>query len=221
MPEGTIVETDLLQHVMYLKNTDGSDLTLDDIVPRMMALIFASMVSTAGHLNHLLVDLAGIGNMKMPAEIDNIASITDDTKMGETTLLEMLYEEQETVMKAHDNILSKACIDDMKLLDSTIRESLRFSTPTIQQARLCVNDGLLGEYAIEKGTMVVVSGVLAHSDPKIFEQPEQVYLLSLSLSLSSRLHSRILIVHPLLKFLSCFSLSRLSSLLFIICSSTR
>lgn len=158
-------EVDLLQYMLDVADTaTGEVVSPDCIAERAMTLIFSSMVTTAGVLNHVLCDLAGRGDDLMPA----CSASPPDAKR---TVWECLHAEQVAALRAADG-LNEQALEKLPLLTAFILESMRMGSMTVQQSRLCIKDGLLGGYVIEEGTLVFISGELAHKDPTTFPDPQ-------------------------------------------------
>mmetsp|Transcript_10200 Transcript_10200/g.24520 ORF Transcript_10200/g.24520 Transcript_10200/m.24520 type:complete len:521 (-) Transcript_10200:117-1679(-) len=119
-----------------------------EISDRFMALIFASMITTAGATTNCLNDLAGRQKER-----------------------EILVEEQKLIQQKDGDGLTYDALEDMPKLHAFIRESIRCAGLPIQSTRIAVKEGLqlsstYGEsegsaVTLPKGAMVAVSGILA------------------------------------------------------------
>jgi len=158
---------DFLTHLAKLRHKSP-----EDIAKRMMAFIFASMVTSAGALTHAIYDLAG-----RQKEWD------------------VLLNEQKIVIAKHGTDLTKAAMDDMPCLHAFIWESMRHAALPIQQARIVVaedgvilrsqkhqkkedsnsdeNNTKIEELFIPKGATVMMSGYLASTDETTIDCPNE------------------------------------------------
>lgn len=164
---------DLLQHLIML-NSGDSLISPEEVAERCMAVIFASMVTTAGAMVHLLNDLASRGSMKIswPPASDKQLDNEHVNATSTVTLWDALYMEQKEVLSRYDGNVNMSTISQLPLLSSFIKESMRMSGTVIQNARYCVSDGKIGEYAVKADTMVYLSGSLTNYDPSIFAYPD-------------------------------------------------
>jgi len=168
--DNTSLPKDFLSHLAKLKHKSP-----EDIAKRMMAFIFASMVTSASALTHAIYDLAG--------------------RKKEWTVL---LSEQKRVIKKHGNDLTKHAMDDMPYLHAFIWESMRVAAMPIQQARLATGkDGVVltsqtqkqthtknnenennekAEYEdsilIPKGASIMMSGYLSSIDKSVKRSDE-------------------------------------------------
>jgi cytochrome P450 len=158
-PTATMSTTKDFLSVMLQTKIGGQLLPAEHIADRCMALIFASMVTTAGALRHALYDLAGYWD----------------------TYADRLIQEQKYVMVTHGVEITPAAFDAMPLLTAFLYESMRLSALPIQQTRVCMTDGIKDQGLIEsnhnvrlpKGSTVCMSGFLATHDETIFDQPNE------------------------------------------------
>ena len=118
---------------------NGDSYSAEEISKYMLSLVFASMATTAGFMNHCLCDLAGRPNIQ-----------------------ELLFEEQKKIMDkySNDNNRSKLAVDDCHYLGAFIWETMRLSSLPLQQARCLLSDKKIGDILIKKDTMVMMSGML-------------------------------------------------------------
>lgn len=165
---------DLLQHLINFNSGDPSA-NPEAIADRCMAVIFASMLTTAGAMMHLLYDLAGRATMRIPRNLcqDKLSGLASSDNVTSTVMLwDALQAEQKEALARCDGTISTSTISELPLLSSFIKESMRMSGAVIQSARYCVNDGKIGELALNADTMVYLSGTLTNYDPSIFANPD-------------------------------------------------
>jgi len=147
---------DFLSHLAKLRHSP------DDIAKRMMAFIFASMITSAGALTHAIYDLAG-----------------RDKEWG------ALLKEQDGIMKKHGKELSKDALDDMPQLHAFIWESMRHAALPIQQARLAAGKGgvvlrsqtnnKINSVFIPEGASILMSGYLSGMDETTVERSNEFW----------------------------------------------
>ena len=158
---------DILEHLMNLR--DGSNpsamISPEEVAERCMTVIFASMVTTAGAMVHVIHDIAGRG--QMPVTVARPG--TDETHS--TTLWDALYDEQQYALKICEGVVSVRMMEYLPLLTSFIKESMRMSSLSIQSVRYAVSDGNFGGFALDSGTMVGMSGSLSSFNPDVYPHP--------------------------------------------------
>ena len=121
-------EADLLRYMIdYCDPVSGELLTPESVANQMCIMIFASMVTTAGLLNHCLCDLAGHGDMLLP-----LTSEEETLNMKQLTLWDALYTEQLTAIQADKGQHNFTTIDNLPLLASFTRESIRMGSAAMQ-----------------------------------------------------------------------------------------
>jgi len=166
---------DFLTHLSKLKKHSP-----EDIAKRMMAFIFASMVTSAGALTHAIYDLAG----------------RDDDEV-----FQVLVREQRDVIAKHGNTLSKDAFDNMPRLHAFVWESMRCAALPIQQGRIVTaKEGVIlrsqqevttpaknntttttttttttRSIRIPKGTTLLMSGYLASTDKTTVERSDEFW----------------------------------------------
>ena len=116
----------------------------EDLADRFLAMIFASMITTAGAMTNALYDLAG--------------------HQGEW---QVLLDEQADMIKEHGTAVTQKALQDMSKLHAFVMESIRCAALPIQQTRVVAKEGIelepgSGVY-LPKGAIVAISGILANT----------------------------------------------------------
>mmetsp|Transcript_27490 Transcript_27490/g.64146 ORF Transcript_27490/g.64146 Transcript_27490/m.64146 type:complete len:497 (-) Transcript_27490:209-1699(-) len=143
---GEPLPNDLLARLMEARDKKSGELhSPAAIAKRMMTLVFASMVTTAGVLAHALWDLSGRQEQWAP-----------------------LLEEQREVVCKHGSSLTKGALDDCEKLHAFLWESMRHASLPVQQARFAVKTFDLDGIEVPKGTMILMSGLLSSEDESVF-----------------------------------------------------
>ena len=122
--------------------------TADKIGDYMISVIFASMSTTAGVLTHVVFDIAGRPNFA-----------------------KRLRDETAKALKEGGGKVDAEFMTRTPNLTAFVRESVRLASLPIQGVRWSVKDTLVKDILIPKNTLVTNSGILAHYDETVFENP--------------------------------------------------
>lgn len=73
-----------------------------------------------------------------------------------------------------DSGVNAAKISQCHVLDSTIKETLRYHSPVPMLGRVPARDGVVlgGKYRVPAGTLVLTAPWLVHHDPRLWKDPE-------------------------------------------------
>ncbi|KAJ3049748.1 hypothetical protein HK097_009291 [Rhizophlyctis rosea] len=142
---------DMLQFLIDSRRPDGLPEPNDEILSRVFALIFASMITTTFRTWQFVYDIAG------NAEVQK-----------------QLYEEQLQVIAKHGTAFTKDAVSDMKLMDNCVRESLRLSVSVFASSRKAMQDVEFADGTqLPKGRMVMLAGYDIQRDPERYANPDE------------------------------------------------
>ncbi|GMH65984.1 hypothetical protein TrRE_jg10694 [Triparma retinervis] len=148
-PESIVDGSDVLSNVLKAKDPKtGEQPTADKIGDYMISVIFASMSTTAGVLTHVVFDIAGRPNFA-----------------------KRLRDETAKALKEGGGKVDAKFMERTPNLTAFVRESVRLASLPIQGVRWSVKDTLVKDILIPKNTLVTNSGILAHYDETVFENP--------------------------------------------------
>eukprot|EP00051_Salpingoeca_urceolata_P000791 m.36129 g.36129 ORF g.36129 m.36129 type:complete len:502 (+) comp10989_c0_seq1:273-1778(+) len=147
---------DMLETFLTTKYTgvnDGRSLNEDEISGLMIALLLAGQ-----HTSSTTASWMGFFICTVPG------------------LQEELYEEQQRVLKGHEGPLTLDVLNEMKLLWSVVRETLRLRPPLMQMMRRCRKPFTVEangkEYVIPVGAQVCVSPCINHRMEEEWVDPD-------------------------------------------------
>lgn len=149
------VWSDRPQHKDLLGAMIATDRPAEDLAQRLMPMIFASMVTSAGVLSHCLHDLAGRPEQWAALVAEQTHVLAEHSWSGKWT---------------------KTMLDACPYLHAFILESMRVAALPFQQARWTVKEHTFTnlnqkQNIVPKNTMVLMSGLLAHHDATVIKNP--------------------------------------------------
>jgi len=143
---------DLLDSLLEHQENNGTDSFTDqEIVDEYVSFFFAGM-DTTGHLVTMVVYL-----LHQHPEI--LSKVKEEVQKYYTGKLsgEITYED----------------INSMELLQLSVKETLRHSTPAPRIFRVSLKDHKLGSVNVKKGTLVAINMGMNNYNPNNFENPEK------------------------------------------------
>ncbi|KAJ3045936.1 hypothetical protein HDV00_006202 [Rhizophlyctis rosea] len=141
---------DMLEFLIESRLPDGTPQNNEEILGRIFALIFASMITTTFRTWQLLYDVA-----------------------GNPSIEKQLYEEQQAVIEKHGTAFTKEAVADMKLMETCVRESLRLSVSVFASSRRAMQDVEFADgVKVPEGRMVFLAGYDIHRNPERYPDPD-------------------------------------------------
>lgn len=144
--EGT--GTDLLGHLLALRDDRGNPMPDDELVGHLTTLIVAGHETTSNSLAWALFLLA-----QHPSVLEELAA----------ELADVVGDAAPTV----------ADLDRLPVLSATVKETLRLLPPGPNTARITSAATELGGYPLAQGTVVVTSKYVTHRDPELYPDPSR------------------------------------------------
>ena len=151
---------DCLTQLLAERDEKGRLLSEEAVTDRIMTLIFASMVTTAGTLHHALCDLAGYGH-----------TLVSQGSAWVPLSVALRNEAAAAWAAAGDAGISVATLEAMPLLHSFVVESTRLASLPLSHMRKAMRAGQLGKWAVPAGAIVAMSSSLTSSDAAVFPEP--------------------------------------------------
>jgi cytochrome P450 len=141
-------EGDVLSLLLRAYAEDGSRLTDEELIGQTLTLFIAGHETTASALTWTLFLLS-----QHPRVLADLLDELVGKLGGQTPAMEQL--------------------NDLPLLESVIKESMRLLPPFIWQLRLSQAPCEIGPYSLPQGTMVIVSSIITHHRADLYPQPHQ------------------------------------------------
>lgn len=137
---------DLLSMLMAAQDTDGSQMTAQQLRDECMNLLLAGHETTANTLSWTLWLLS-----QHPQVQQTLEQELDGVLQGRTPTL--------------------ADLPQLRYTDQVIKESMRLRPPVWVVSRIAAQETELGGYRIAQGTEVIMSQWVTHRDPRFFAEP--------------------------------------------------
>jgi cytochrome P450 len=139
---------DVLSLLIRARDERGTGMTDDELIGQATVLFGAAHMTTAHTLSWSLFLLA-----QHPGVAADLVDELNGVLKGDTPTFEQL--------------------DQLPLLDRTVKESMRLLPASAYSQRICAEAVELGPFSLPRGTPVVFSPLISHRIPELYEQPER------------------------------------------------
>lgn len=160
-------EEDVLNTFVHAKYRDGSQLTNDQVLGMLIAVLFAGQ-----HTSSITSTWTGL--LLLESHQRQKKGLAKGSGKGNPTFLEQALDEQRKVLKEHGEELTFDILQSMDTLHFSIKEALRMHPPLIMLLRyahvpfdVTTSDGKT--FTVPKGDIVATSPAYSHRLEHVFE----------------------------------------------------